>query len=113
MRVKVEERRGAACRDTSKLNEGLVNVDVGLRAPERIDARAEERQSVALRGARAKIAKAGTTRDLEADEGAQGAVGRLSAGVEVEAAETAEAGLVRVAACGRCKRCAAIDTAAA
>jgi len=63
--------------------------------------------------ARAQDALAGAVGDLDADEGAQRAVGGLRAGVEVDAGEAAEARHVVVAAVDRAEAVVADDRVAA
>ena len=58
-------------------------------------------------------AEAGAVGDLEADEGAQGAVSGFRAGVEVETAQAAEAGHVVGAGRPRREGRRAVDAAAA
>ena len=111
--VEVEERGGAACREAGELHERLVDVHEGLRAVEGVDAQAREGEPVALLRARANDAEAGAVGDLEADEGAQGAVSGFRAGVEVETAQAAEAGHVVGAGRPRREGRRAIDAAAA
>ena len=88
--IEVEERRRATGGDAGELDERLVKDDLMLRLAEEVDA--DRRLGVALADRGAGVELAGTARDLVADERAQGAVGGLRAGVEIEAAGRPEAG---------------------
>jgi hypothetical protein len=92
VRVEVEERRGATGGDAGELDERLVQRDLVLAAAEEVDA--DRRLGVALADGCSGVELAGAAGKVEADERTQGAIGGLRAGVEVQAANRAEARVV-------------------
>ena len=112
MGVEVEERGGAAGREAGELHERLstftkvcARLKVSTPRPGKASPSAPARPS--------NDAEAGAVGDLEADEGAQGAVSGIRAGVEVEMAQAAEAGHVIGAGRPRREGRRAVDAAAA
>ncbi len=100
--VEVEERRGATGGHAGELDERLVNVHELLGAAELIDAEAWEGLADTLLGAGGADAGVARARaGIEADEGAQRAVGGLGAGIEVDAQTALVARRVAVAALTR------------
>ncbi len=83
MGIEVEERGGAARGQAGELNERLVGVDVGLRAPERVGAESGDRQALALPGSGGQE-RAAAVGDVDPQEGSQGSVIGLGPRIEVD-----------------------------